>query len=145
MLLVVYLCILFDVYLSNLCSTCLKEDAVHPIRGRACCAHRVRGQLPVHMASNEAVIPTDKPCVKLKWTRMLTMVALFGNTGMFLAGYTTAVQNNAMLPLAENFNLTTSQKEGITASTLLFAAPTSVLSSTLSTAFGRRPVLLMST
>jgi len=96
------------------------------------------------MASKEAVIPADKPCVKLKWTRMLTMVALFGNTGMFLAGYTTAVQNNAMLPLAENFNLTTSQKEGITASTLLFAAPTSVLSSTLSTAFGRRPVLLMS-
>ena len=34
-------------------------------------------QLPVHMASNEAIIPAERPCVKLKWTRMLTMVALF--------------------------------------------------------------------
>jgi sugar porter (SP) family MFS transporter len=72
------------------------------------------------------------------------MVAIFGNMGMFLAGYTSAVQNNAMLPLAEDFNLTTGQKEWVTSSTLLFAAPTSLFSSTLSTAFGRRPVLVLS-
>ena len=61
-------------------------------------------------------------CTDLTWSRTLMIVAIFGNTGMFLAGYTSAVQSNAMLPLAEDFNLTTAQKEGVTSSTLLFAA-----------------------
>jgi len=96
------------------------------------------------VADEAKLYSSERGCTGLRWTRTLTMVALFGNMGMFLAGYTSAVQNNAMLPLAEDFNLTTGQKEWVTSSTLLFAAPTSVFSSTLSTAFGRRPVLLLS-
>ena len=63
------------------------------------------------VADEAKLYSSERGCTGLRWTRTLTMVALFGNMGMFLAGYTSAVQNNAMLPLAEDFNLTTGQKE----------------------------------
>lgn len=78
------------------------------------------------------------------WTRRLKLVAGYGSLGMFLAGYSMAVQNASLLPLEEDFALRTSQKEWLASSTILVAALTSIFSSSVSNRLGRRPALLLS-